>query len=231
MICTSPERGCVVLDQPQQSVSAAVDPALVSDLLETHTRKIHLLIIDAGLEDYQHEHPEPPATPGEYRFRFVPRGPGPYRLWANTLPVVSVREEFARADRPSSAGPGREKKFSTNLAARSDGLGYELQFDGGEVQAGRVAIGRIKIFTVAGVPVGRLEPVMGAFAHFAAFHEDFQTALHTHPLNIPAGALDRGGPILEFRFLCPKSGFVRLIAQTQLDGVARFAACGARVVD
>lgn len=206
-------------------------PVLTSDLLETHTRKIHLLIINSELGDYQHEHPEPTATPGEYRFQYVPRGPGPYRLWANTLPVVSVREEFARADLPSAPGPGRKAMFSTNLTASVDGLRYELQFDGGEVKAGRAVIGRIRIFTAAGVPVSRLEPVMGAFAHIAAFHEDFQTALHTHPLHIPEGALDRGGPILEFRFLCPKSGFVRLITQTQLDGTARFAAFGVRVVD
>lgn len=206
-------------------------PALTSDLLETHTRKIHLLIINSELGDYQHEHPEPTTTPGEYRFQYVPRGPGLYRLWANTLPVVSVREEFARADLPSAPGPGRKAMFSTNQTASVDGLRYELQFDGGEVKAGRAVIGRIRIFTAAGVPVSRLEPVMGAFAHIAAFHEDFQTALHTHPLHIPEGALDRGGPILEFRFLCPKSGFVRLIAQTQLDGAARFAAFGVRVAD
>lgn len=206
-------------------------PALTADLLETHTRKIHLLIINSDLEDYQHEHPEPTATPGEYRFQYVPRGSGPYRLWANTLPVVSVREEFARADLPSAARQGRAKNFSTNLTASADGLRYELQFEGGEVKAGRVAIGRLRIFTAAGVPVSRLEPVMGAFAHLAAFHQDFQVALHTHPLNIPEGVLDRGGPILEFRFLCPRSGFVRLIAQTQLDGVARFAAFGVQVVD
>lgn len=206
-------------------------PALLAELLETHTRKIHLLIIDEGLEDYHHEHPEPTTTPGEYRFHFIPRGPGQYRLWANTLPAVSGREEFASADLPAFPSPGRAKGFSTNLTAHADGLRYELQFDGGTVKAGRVTIGRIKIFTDAGVPVSRLEPLMGAFAHIAAFHEDFQTALHTHPLNVPESALDRGGPILEFRLLCPKGGFVRLIAQMQLDGAARFVSFGVRVED
>ena len=39
-------------------------PVLLTDLIEAHTEKIHLLIIDPALKDYHHEHPRPTAVPG-----------------------------------------------------------------------------------------------------------------------------------------------------------------------
>src|SRR5207245_3582038 len=37
-------------------------PVLPADLIETHTRRIHLLIIDSSLTHYHHEHPQPTAN-------------------------------------------------------------------------------------------------------------------------------------------------------------------------
>jgi rubrerythrin len=49
------------------------EPVRLSDLEETHTRKIHLLISDVSETDYHHEHPEP-AGDGEYAFSFTRNG-------------------------------------------------------------------------------------------------------------------------------------------------------------
>ena len=48
-------------------------PVTPADLREVHTGKIHLLIVDASLADYHHEHPTEADAPGEYGFRFTPR--------------------------------------------------------------------------------------------------------------------------------------------------------------
>ena len=47
-------------------------PVGLDDLEETHTRKIHLLIIDLTQTDYHHVHPDAGAT-GEYTFSFTVR--------------------------------------------------------------------------------------------------------------------------------------------------------------
>ena len=51
-------------------------PVAPEDLLVTHTRRLHLLLIDPSLTDYQHVHPGPTRTPGEWAFAFTPRRTG-----------------------------------------------------------------------------------------------------------------------------------------------------------
>ena len=52
------------------------------DLAEVHTRKLHLLIVDPTLTDYQHVHPEPTREPGEWSFSFKPNYRATYRVFA-----------------------------------------------------------------------------------------------------------------------------------------------------
>ena len=76
-------------------------PVALSDLEETHTRKIHLLISDISETDYHHEHPEP-AGDGEYAFSFTPQRPDTYRVWADLRPVRTHVQQYSVANIPSS---------------------------------------------------------------------------------------------------------------------------------
>src|SRR4029453_5866098 len=86
-------------------------PVGLSDLEETHTRKIHLLIRDITETDYHHEHPEP-AVDGEYAFSFIPQQPGPYRAWADLRPVRTHVQQYSVANIPSSTW--RQAKLPEN---------------------------------------------------------------------------------------------------------------------
>ena len=78
-----------------------------------------------------------------------------------------------------------------------------------------------------GRPFTGLEPVMGAFGHLVGFKDDRKTVLHSHPLGLePSSAEARGGPDLDFYIYSAEPGFVRLFAQVQIGGVARFADFG-----
>jgi hypothetical protein len=68
------------------------------DLMEVHTRKLHLLIVDPTLTDYQHVHPEATATPGEWSFQFSPKYSANYRVFADFTPLVTGRSLYANAD-------------------------------------------------------------------------------------------------------------------------------------
>ena len=81
-------------------------PVLLSELIETHTKKIHLLINNRSLGDYHHEHPAPTATPGEYQFSFTPTRPGPYRIWADVVPAWSGVQEYDIVDLPAQTSRG-----------------------------------------------------------------------------------------------------------------------------
>ena len=76
------------------------DPVLPSDLIETHTKKVHLLIVDSSLTDYHHEHPVLTRNPGEYSFSFTPGKPGSYRVWADVRPYPLGLQEYAMTDIP-----------------------------------------------------------------------------------------------------------------------------------
>ena len=201
------------------------EPISPPDLIESHTRKIHLLIADESMTDYHHEHPQPTKVPGEYTFSFTPRKPGAYRVWADIRPYPLGLQQYALTDIPATTIGESAAPNSTNLKTNIAGLNYELILPARGIEAGRSATARLRIADTNGNSVTNLEPLMAAFAHLVGFHEDRRTILHLHPNGAPV--LDpnaRGGPELEFQIFSLKSGYVRLFAQVQIAGESRFAA-------
>jgi hypothetical protein len=207
------------------------DPVLLADLIETHTKKIHLLIIDTSLTDYHHEHPQPTKNPGEYAFTFMPRKPGSYRAWADVRPYPLGLQEYAMTDIFASTIGERLTDRTISFKATVDGLNYELVLTQKEIRVGRPAIARLRITTADGNGFTQLEPIMATFAHLVGFNEDYKTVLHMHPKGPPV--LDpnaRGGPELEFQIYALKPGFVRLFAQVQIGDVSKFAPFGIQIL-
>jgi len=201
----------------------------LDQLIETHTKKIHLLIVDQSLTDYHHEHPQPTGTDGDYSFEFTPRKPGPYLAWADLRPLPLGLQEY---DKTIIAGTGQPEPISdkvTKLSADAEGLHFELTPAAPEIKAG-VPIGAKLRVTRNGREFNQLEPVMGAFAHLVGFNEDRETVIHMHPMGAQLlKESDRGGPVLEFKIYATKPGFIRLFAQVQIDGRQVFAPFGLQV--
>lgn len=207
------------------------EPILVSDLIETHTKKIHLLIIDPSLTDYHHEHPVPTAVPGEYAFTFTPRKPGSYRAWADVRPYPFGLQEYATAEIVVATTPEPLRDRATSSRATVDGLSYDLVLTDAGLRVGVPATAKLRITTSDGKPFTQLEPVMATFAHIVAFNEDYKTVLHMHPKGLAVSDPNaRGGPELEFQIYALKPGFYRLFAQVQIDGRSRFAPFGIQIL-
>jgi hypothetical protein len=201
-------------------------PVLLSDLIEMHTKKIHLLINDHSLSDYHHIHPTPTQTPGEYQFAFTPARPGSYRIWADVVPAVSSIQEYDIADLPADTAPEPITDRDTRLSSVVDGRRYDLAFitNGQPIRARQTVIGTISVTGADGKPFTQLEPVMDAFAHLVGFSEDGKSVLHIHPSSkIPSGPQDRAGPVFAFKFYAPAPGFLRLYCQVQINGADVFA--------
>ena len=206
------------------------DPVSPSDLIETHTKKVHLLIVDSSLTDYHHEHPVPTRNPGEYSFSFTPAKPGSYRVWADVRPYPLGLQEYAMTDIPATTTGEPLTNRTVNFKATVDGLNYELILPQKTIQVGRPALARLRITTAEGKGFRQLEPLMNAFAHLVGFNEDYKTVMHMHPKGPPV--LDpaaRGGPELEFQIYALRPGFVRLFAQVQIEGRSRFAPFGLQI--
>lgn len=199
-------------------------PVMLADLIETHTKKIHLLIVDQSLTDYHHEHPRPTATPGDYFFSFTPQKPGPYLAWADLRPLPLGLQEYERATIAGAGPPEPTKDRKTRLSAEVEGFHFQLILEKPAIKVGQPVGAKLRITKADGTPYRELQPVMGAFAHLVGFNEDHETVLHLHPSGAPLENDDaRGGPELAFQIYAPKAGFTRLFAQVQIEGRQVFA--------
>jgi hypothetical protein len=203
-------------------------PVRPEDLMEMHTERIHVLVQEPGLDDYHHAHPTATETAGTYSFTFTPRKPGPYRVWADVVPVSTGMQELPFADLPSAAPVAaralpRENQFETSAG----GFRFRLVTGGGTngpLTAQQTRTLAVIVADSSGREVTRLEPAMNAFAHLVGFYDDFQTVVHFHPTGGEIRNPNlRGGPALGFLFHPPKEGFLRLFCQVQIDGKTLFA--------
>jgi hypothetical protein len=192
-----------------------------NDLVTMHTRKLHLLVVDPTLQDYQHLHPEPGERPGEWVFAHTPRLAGGYRVFADFTPTATGRGLYASAD---FEVPG---EVPVNMVVRDwtyelDGYRFSLRPDAEPVRAGRMAT---LVFSVER-PDGGAVPmsmVMDAYAHLVAFDRERSGFAHLHPDEYDLShAPDPRRPVLTFRITIPKAGLYVIWAQVNLGGAERF---------
>lgn len=213
----------------------------------SHTHKVHVLIVDAALEDYTHAHATPGAAPGEWTVSFTPKFARTYRVWTDFKPTGSEEAEgHAHGEGGHDHGEGGH---SHDQVAKSDehgqtpsatltvgteaspavaptqaltggagGLKFSLSL-GGPVTADAHVPATLVVTDATGKPFAGLEPVMGAYAHLVGFSADGSTMVHAHPLGEePKDAGARGGPALTFELHPTVAGPNRLFLQVQKDG-------------
>ena len=203
--------------------TASGKPIGPADLLVAHTRKLHLLVVDPTLDDYQHIHPEPGRRDGEWIFSLTPRRAGLYRVFADFTPVATQRGLYTSAD---FTVPGSVATVSTNASTTHQERGYNFELMLPPVlRAGQPTILRFRIETQGAVKERvPLEPVMGAFAHLVAFDESRSGFAHLHPVeNDLAKPPDSLHPELNFRLTIPVSGRYVIWAQVKIDNKELFA--------
>ena len=207
--------------------TASGKPIAPEDLIVTHTRLLHLLIIDPWLNDYQHVHPEPGARPGEWTFAFTPRREGNYRVFADFTPVATGRGLYASTD-VQVGRSGLPAMFTLVMShelswvVEKDGLRCALVPGAQPVRARQPVDLKLMLSRADGGRVP-LEPVMGAFAHLVAFDEARSGFAHLHPMETnllqPPDALK---PVLNFKITIPSPGKYVIWAQLNLGGRETF---------
>jgi len=211
-------------------VTAGGKPIAPEDLLVMHAKKLHLLITDPTLTEYQHVHPEPTRRPGEWRFLFTPRLGGRYRFFADFTPVATARSLYANADLEvegvlrnlgqvvgeSPAGP------VTSWSAELDGYRFTLEPASLPVRARQVADLKFRVKKIDGGIVP-LEPVMEAYAHLVAFDANRSGFAHLHPMETDLSLRpDATLPRLAFKITIPEAGRYVIWAQVNLAGSELF---------
>lgn len=211
---------------------------LPSEIKGTHTEKMHLLIFDQTLTDYQHVHPTLTNKPGVYQFEWTPKKASKYKVWVDLIPLSTGLQEYIRANladlsKASDKAPEEIDKtpsLTSSIGEGKDKLYFTLSFDPKELILGKPEIGKVSIKDSDGHPFTQLEPVMGAFAHIVAINEDFKTIAHIHPMGVePSKNSDKGGPDLKFEIELHKPGFWKIWVQVKVNEKDIFVPFGVNV--
>ena len=203
--------------------TASGKPLGPADLLVAHTRKLHLLVVDPTLSDYQHVHPEPGRKSGEWKFTMTPARAGEYRVFADFTPAATQRGLYAATD---FTVPGTVATVINTGNTTWQNLGYNFELVLPPVlNAGKPADLKFRIESQGAKkePVP-LQPVMDAFAHLVAFDEARSGFAHLHPMETDlAQAPDPLRPELNFQVTIPQPGRYVIWAQVDLAGREVFA--------
>jgi hypothetical protein len=201
--------------------TASGKPIAPEDLLVAHTRKLHLLVADPTLNDYQHIHPEPGRRAGEWVFALTPQRAGTYRVFADFTPAATARGLYGVAEFTVPGAVARVAR-ATNTTCEIGGLTFELE-TAQPFRARQPIDLRFRVSRRGREPVA-LQPVMGAFAHLVAFDESRSGFAHLHPNQVDlTQALDPLRPELTFKVTIPQPGRYVIWSQVKIGGEEVFA--------
>lgn len=207
-------------------VTAGGKPIAPEDLLVMHGKKLHLLITDPTLTEYQHVHPEPTRRPGEWTFLFTPRLGGTYRFFADFTPAATARSLYANADLVVEGvrltlGYVEGKSpvgIVTAWTAEQGGYRFTLEPASLPVRARQAVDLKFSVKKIDGGVVP-LEPVMEAYAHLVAFDAKRSGFAHLHPMETDLSLRpDATLPTLSFKITIPEAGRYVIWAQVNLAG-------------
>ncbi len=200
-------------------------PIAPEDLQVVQTRRIHLMIVDPSLDDYQHVHPVPGRRAGEWTFQFRPRFGGAYRIFADFTPVATNRGLYSESELAVGGPPNPVAAGSQDASWTASEGGYRFALTPASIpiRAGAPSDLTLTVAAPGGGPVP-LEPVMGAYAHLVAFDAPRSGFAHIHP-TAPEQARppDPSRPALAFRLTIPRPGRYVIWSQVDLAGRETFA--------
>ncbi len=205
----------VTLTLTDLKTGAGIGP---DQLVLAHTKKLHLLVIDESLTDYQHIHPVAGAKPGEWTFSFMPKFGRTYRVWADST-RTGGDQEYVFADLAAGTEKASAPDAKPVTTAEMDGLKFALSF-AGPVKAGEGVMGSVAIVDVkSGKPFTQLQPIMGAFGHVVAFSRDWSSIEHVHPQGTePKSDRERSGPVIGFHMAPQNAGVMKIFVQVLANG-------------
>lgn len=170
-----------------------------------HERKLHFLVYDPSLKEFQHVHPEFVERVWKAELNF--EVDGKYFIWAQGE-LSSDSEEFSALNRIEVAGgkPAWPSPPVLGDSRSGSNSGSIATLSNERLKAGKMAMLTLKFSREDGTPV-KISPYLGAFAHIVSTPTDGDDLIHVHPMN----GSDPSEGMLHVTF--PKVGFYRLWVQ------------------
>lgn len=181
-----------------------------SDLNVTHEKKLHFLVYDPSLKEFQHVHPEFDGSVWKVDLNFTANGS--YYLWAQGEVALDAEEfsSMTRLEVTDGEPAWPTPPVLTDVRSAAD-KGSLATLDGQRLRAGRMAMLDLTLTRQDGSKP-EITPYLGAFAHVISVPTEGDSLIHVHPMD--SSQPNQG--ILHTTF--PKAGFYRLWVQFQDAG-------------
>ena len=164
--------------------------APVTDVVDRHERPMHLIAVSRDLRWFQHLHPEPTGTAGEYRVEATFEAPGTYLLF-DELSRASGDTVVQRDELTVGTPSSYPAQLGVDLTPKTVGTTRVSLAGADAVRVGQEATLTFRLEDAAtGQPIRNLQPYLGAPAHGVILSEDGAGFAHTHGEAIGSGATD-----------------------------------------
>lgn len=188
------------------------DREAVTDFELDHQKKLHLIVVRADGQEFNHVHPVMNAQ-GMWSIPWSWNTAGTYRVFADFVPAetgegitISTTLHISGDFEPVSPEP------STTTTVD----GYDVAVTGA-LTAGDSSTLTMSV-TRGGKPVTDLEPYLGAFGHLVALRAGDLAYLHVHPHGGTPRAGQTSGPEIEFEATAPTAGRYLLFLDFKTNG-------------
>lgn len=180
-----------------------------SELAISHEKKLHLIIYDPSLKEFQHVHPEFDGKIWSADVQFAVDGD--YWVWAQGE-LASDGTEFSSSTRLTISGGSTawpSPPVLPDLRNGSSGISA-IKLSQNKLTAGKMAMLDLTMSRTDGT-TPKLTPYLGAFAHIIATPKDGDELIHVHPVSTgPAQGM--------IHAMFPTAGEYRLWVQFIDDG-------------
>jgi Cu+-exporting ATPase len=199
--------------------------AALGDVVVSHERPMHLIVVRTDLGVFQHIHPQPTGTPGEYAVDTAFAAAGTYVLYAEFTRAngddVVARDEVIVGS--SSGAASLAADLSPKLSTADARVTLEVPLD---IRPGDEARFVFRLEDPrTGQPRRDLAPYLGAPAHVVILDERAGSFAHTHGEAPSTGRVAHGsgtaaetgpyGPEIEFHHTFPAAGRYKVWGQFQ----------------
>lgn len=163
--------------------------AMIKDFETVHEKKLHLIIVRDGLDQFAHIHPEIDRAKnitGTFTFPTA----GKYRLYADHKPTGKKQATaIAEVNVAGTSPPSPQLVPNAPGRVKGDGLVADIAME--KTNSDGTTRISFSLFDAAGKPVADLQPYLGAMGHLIVISGDGKRYIHSHHVKgkAPGGAV------------------------------------------